>query len=1163
MVKLNDINKMGNFATSTLNRGVGMSQDSTVLNDILSMPIEEFGFACDLNGRNYQRMLYLMNINIHQMYEITYNKGDYAVDFGDSTHVTTDKQSPTYTIPMDYVVNFQNDIGRDEQDGLNSTRSIASNTGRDHLGSYHNINQIYQESENLFPDEENTGTFYNKWEITKDRSILDVTKKLFDCHKINTIISSFHTYIPNEQKIKGNGDSVSDFGKSHGRNLLTYEAETRGMGYNVNGYENPYCRVWTHHHKYDRMNRLIRPFVTDEENVTPNNETNNWESSDEEWKNVKNYQQREFSVGSGVTKQNFKINDLTKPNRGWGWRNKEGSKGRKLSVLNDTTGFLNIAPQYKGGGSYNIHTKDCMFSIENLAWQGYDPYSFENALSWEQRGPFGGRIMWFPPYGLTFNEDVSVNWNEQQFIGRGENVYTYTNTSRSGTLNFMMVIDHPSIIDYATWYRQDADASHRLRGENNSLTDTDLLRYFAGCDSGKDNDTASLKNKTKPTPLTDEYRKDDEVTEVEEVPIVESPKEDDNIEPTEPVYVTFYVFFPNNYSGYYDRTKENVEGMAYLLAGNGAQWRCNPDNVAASAPLLLSFSELKPNGRNQGKGYEMKGSGSNVGNQNQTNNFIIGTNAWLTYKDGSKYNPDTDKKWYYRIDGEYKVEKTKTGQYKNTFDQELLNKSNTNYRDTQSFGLNCNVESVRKGFTSEKDNEYLYSFAEIAYVLAENLGSVQEVIKERSTPSINTDSDRMKRLKELLNSEEDSVYRVTEINAVGYSSSHANNASKTINNDRNLFLAEERANSVIDWFRNVYGRGSTTIQCGNVSAEPARKVDTKDSGNVSGFSAKLWRSARITLKVERTECKTSEDVLSQSDTNNNDSGYQQFIGFTFHEDKSFPNGGYYINNNKKPIKDANGNVVRMVDDNRKWVLIEKNGIKEMKVYNGELRGRSSGYHNDNKYLKDKGYNLDNGEEWNSLRYDQEYYFFKQLEKDHNTVYNSLVKKLGYFIPAYHSMTPEGFTGRLTFLQQCTRQGNTISTSDRDGKTANNLAFGRPPFCILRLGDFYYQKIVIKNISISYDPLVLDLNSEGAGVVPLIANVSISFNFIGGGDLSGPVRRLQNAMSFNYYANTRLYDNRADRMNYNYSQETNGAINHDLILDGKDKSYFYNTKMNKN
>ena len=39
----------------------------------------------------------------------------------------------------------------------------------------------------------------------------------------------------------------------------------------------------------------------------------------------------------------------------------------------------------------------------------------------------------------------------------------------------------------------------------------------------------------------------------------------------------------------------------------------------------------------------------------------------------------------------------------------------------------------------------------------------------------------------------------------------------------------------------------------------------------------------------------------------------------------------------------------------------------------------------------------------------------------------------------------------------------------------------------------------------------------------MANVSISFKFLGGSTLSGPIERLQNALSHNYYANTSVYD----------------------------------------
>jgi hypothetical protein len=44
---------------------------------------------------------------------------------------------------------------------------------------------------------------------------------------------------------------------------------------------------------------------------------------------------------------------------------------------------------------------------------------------------------------------------------------------------------------------------------------------------------------------------------------------------------------------------------------------------------------------------------------------------------------------------------------------------------------------------------------------------------------------------------------------------------------------------------------------------------------------------------------------------------------------------------------------------------------------------------------------------------------------------------------------------------------------------------------------------------------------------MIANVDISFNFLGGSSLMGPINKLQNALSFNYFANTHVYDPRAD------------------------------------
>jgi len=158
------------------------------------------------------------------------------------------------------------------------------------------------------------------------------------------------------------------------------------------------------------------------------------------------------------------------------------------------------------------------------------------------------------------------------------------------------------------------------------------------------------------------------------------------------------------------------------------------------------------------------------------------------------------------------------------------------------------------------------------------------------------------------------------------------------------------------------------------------------------------------------------------------------------------------------------------------------------------------------------------------RFYNELGFFKKLQQDDKVVYDSISEKIGFFHPAFHSITPEGFNSRLTFLQQCTRQGPTLSDNH---ERPDNLAFGKPPVCILRIGDFYHTKIVIDNLSFSYEPLVWDLNPEGVGVQPMICTVDMQFAFIGGSSMKGPINKLQNAVSFNFFANTEIYDPRAD------------------------------------
>jgi hypothetical protein len=149
-------------------------------------------------------------------------------------------------------------------------------------------------------------------------------------------------------------------------------------------------------------------------------------------------------------------------------------------------------------------------------------------------------------------------------------------------------------------------------------------------------------------------------------------------------------------------------------------------------------------------------------------------------------------------------------------------------------------------------------------------------------------------------------------------------------------------------------------------------------------------------------------------------------------------------------------------------------------------------------------------------------YFEKIKKEDPFVYNTINEKIKHFHPAFHSITPEGFNNRLTFLQQCTRQGPNIREAENQ---TQNMAFGRPPICVLRIGDFYHTKIVIDSVNITYDPLQWDMNPEGIGVQPQIAKIDLNFSFIGGSSMSGPIRQLQNAVSFNFFANTSVYNPR--------------------------------------
>ena len=1040
--------------------GLVWGELSNMLNSVLGLDISS---TPSFNDRMYGYMFRLMAINKFEK-ELTLGliaSGAYAG--GNPDGLPLNALFPLYSNVVSDYPSFVRNAASNELNGIDSTTKTTVNGKTERT-----------ETVNLYPDDLDIGTFTDKWQVDNRNSILHKTKNLFNKGKINSLISRFGTNADGQGDIDYNGKvGYSGIGSSRGRNLK--RAPNSGE-YEINGYNNPYCRVWTHHHQYDKYSKAIRPFNTQTvlSSKMPDGTPLLIPVNDNKYETMKKLHTWNNDLFD------FKEGELKEGKDGaWGWKNENPEW--KHSVLSQQDGVVNIAPKYDENGT--IHTKDCMFSLENLAWKNYNPYEFENALSWEQRGPLGGRIMWFPPYGISFTENTSVQWNESTFIGRGENVYTYTNTIRSGTLSFMMLTDHPSITDYVSWWT-----------DSEKVDDDMWNRFFAGCDSlnGKE-DRYSLLSWVNPTPMDYVFESKDEVVEE----LVNQLDKKDDVPTDAESEITFFTFFPNNYSG---NTDNNTDfSIGYLLAGVGAQMNYTAFGQWDNIPI--SFKRFEIDSTHGNIGYEMRNSGIT---NNQSYNKIVGCKNSTTMSYGNNgwngvtvYEPDNNKNWEYRIDGSYSVPQG-NNIWKNNYAQTLSTANS--YKDTRGTSLNTKIAGIPTELVSDKKN--LYSFGEVAYTIASKKDYVIKTYLSSLLDS--TDDERMQHLASLLEN------KVEEITVEGFANSQGHSQANDV-------LASSRGKLILNWLKTYLNCKEAKIQDAKV-----QPVSTKDE---NAQDAKIYRCAKCTIRFKNDNTEVSNKENDGFDTTDMQraEAISQTIGVSLNTVIETTNNSE-IGNEQVESLGTNAQPQHQPADTTQQ----------------QRKGQTTGV--------------------NKIRYDNEMFFYKRFQTENPFKWKALTEKLQYFDPAFHSMTPEGFNMRLTFLQQCTRQGDTISASDPNAKTASNMAFGRPPFCVLRLGDFFNQMIVIKSLNIVYDDdgaLTWDLNDEGIGAQPMIAKVTIGFDFIGGGDLAGPVRRLQNAMSFNYYANASLYDNRADRMYYeaeeNLSTAMGGNGNNKPSLPEKDEN----------
>lgn len=770
---------------------------------------------------------------------------------------------------------------------------------------------------------------------TSTSELIKKTNDLFRKGQTDSLINRFHTIAKTEFK---DSELITSFdqtyGISRGRNLLKkYKKEDLSTGYS-----NPYCRVWTAHHQYSKLRDRIRPFY-DGDNAQ--------------------------SVGD--TQKNF-----------GGMRPNSGNLHLQNHSVLQTNGYVRISPNssdsYTSTQSGKENKRKYMFSIENLAWRD----SGRN-LSPEQTGPYGGRIMWFPPYNLKFTENITTNWNGNQFIGRGEQIYTYVNTERAGTLSFTLLIDHPSILN--KWNRAiKNDETRKAEREQ------EILRFFAGCDDLVEVVNGKESGQSKPN-----EKKDDE-EKIEPQPTNVATKK-----------VAYVMFFPNNFS-------------------------CDDCKTVEEGINMLKLYETP------GTTTHFKTEDSKIENKVYDNDNI------------SLYNLNSNP----------------SAEHQARIKQMLMPSSNNDDIELKFFTGDNSVENLKNEF----DGETIFGV---------------------SAPNC----------------------QIKEIEVAGFASSHG----KVVNNEG----LHTRRNAMMKKVLKYYGGNSLAplFRDGKNRTIAMADDDKGIQRDINFIDAKIARSAYAIFTIEWS--------LDNGVTGDNGA----------------PNGTYLTESG--------------VSLNN---VVVKNGIRTVTDAIGNTYSTTVSV----ETLP------------TDFKYNNEYLFFEQIGDGRaDLVYRSIVDKVKYFDPAFHSITPEGFNARLTFLQQCTRQGPTSSVSSLPSaseqlrelrrksasgeikswdvvkelrkitsgakddylKYAGNLAFGRAPYCVLRIGDFFNTKICIDSISINYDNsggVQWDLNPEGAGVQPMFADVNINFKFLGGQDIGGTVEALQNAVSSNYYANASIYDESATRVN---------------------------------
>ena len=296
--------------------------------------------------------------------------------------------------------------------------------------------------------------------------------------------------------------------------------------------------------------------------------------------------------------------------------------------------------------------------------------------------------------------------------------------------------------------------------------------------------------------------------------------------------LTFYVFYPNNYSGRNDApliASAPVNTLDYLAGGIFTQKRYVNNGTVSSYLALgkslngLAVEDLPTEPANHNfdidyvpRGYEMQIS--------RPLSLSLLPDSMTTFREkaGFYYAPiyDGQHVWQYRVDNA-------------TLGQQLL--STENYAETESFGLNAHhgLNIIRQQMNLDT-NDLLVSFADVYAAMRSNEGYISQFADKQTV-------DEVRRVLD------NGV--ITMIQAEGLATSQDNytgaNAAQ-VGTDRNTALSQNRANTVITWLKGNEHLSDATSQIYLVNSMEGPIRTVKDA-STRGLNAKLNRCVKVRI----------------------------------------------------------------------------------------------------------------------------------------------------------------------------------------------------------------------------------------------------------------------------------------------------------------------------